>query len=299
MAKRKQSDAGSLDLLLDTICNTFGGILLIALLVIILLNTTSKSKESTPPSEESVADIIEKNIERGKLTRELEKLKKAADAQKEVQGEFVSVETIKKVEELGKLKKKRTEKVIEKSEVVGDLHQKQDDINTTAKETSVSNKELAEAEKKLKEMQTELEKKFEKKASEVAIPKVEKSYKPVVQYFLKDGKIYGPIDLLNGRENTAEFNFTNVSGTIRITAKQNAGTVIPDEFSDLTAISREFNGITPGKYIIEFFIWPDTFGRYDPILKATDAKKFKRSIHFVEEGAFVFRGPRSGPNEVS
>ena len=47
MSRRKQqNDNGSLELLLDTICNTFGGILFISLLVVILLNTTSEKIET-------------------------------------------------------------------------------------------------------------------------------------------------------------------------------------------------------------------------------------------------------------
>ena len=55
MSRRRQPDASSLELLLDTICNTFGGVLFIAIMVVLLLrqagdSTASPSAESTPQS---------------------------------------------------------------------------------------------------------------------------------------------------------------------------------------------------------------------------------------------------------
>ena len=41
MSRKSSASSDSLDLLLDTICNTFGGVLFIAMLVIILLNISA------------------------------------------------------------------------------------------------------------------------------------------------------------------------------------------------------------------------------------------------------------------
>lgn len=46
--RRRTTSADSLELLLDTICNTFGGVLFIAILVVILLRMTGESEEETP-----------------------------------------------------------------------------------------------------------------------------------------------------------------------------------------------------------------------------------------------------------
>ena len=46
MSRKPNDDDGSLELLLDTICNTFGGVLFISILVILLLNLSSLFSEN-------------------------------------------------------------------------------------------------------------------------------------------------------------------------------------------------------------------------------------------------------------
>ena len=74
MSRRRKNDTGSLDLLLDTICNTFGGILLIALLVIVLLNTTSKTK-AVGDTEKSQLEMLDNAIKQEEPGREIERLR--------------------------------------------------------------------------------------------------------------------------------------------------------------------------------------------------------------------------------
>lgn len=53
MSRRRQPPADSLEMLLDTMCNTFGGIILIALLVSLLARDLKQSKATAVPVEES------------------------------------------------------------------------------------------------------------------------------------------------------------------------------------------------------------------------------------------------------
>ncbi|MEO8166385.1 MAG: hypothetical protein ABI619_13420, partial [Betaproteobacteria bacterium] len=59
MRRRTNTDDSSLELLLDTICNTFGGILFISMLVVILLNMTSEAVEDSPPSPKTQLELLE------------------------------------------------------------------------------------------------------------------------------------------------------------------------------------------------------------------------------------------------
>ena len=47
MNRRRRTRTSSLELLLDTICNTFGGVLFLAILVTVLLRTTSKLESAS------------------------------------------------------------------------------------------------------------------------------------------------------------------------------------------------------------------------------------------------------------
>jgi len=62
MARRRRAADSSLELLLDTICNTFGGIVFIAMLVSVLLTQTRRKTEASAPAEPqpalSAADLV-------------------------------------------------------------------------------------------------------------------------------------------------------------------------------------------------------------------------------------------------
>ena len=54
MAKRRENDS-SLELLLDTMCNTFGGVMFIAITLAVIVagrDIISKSKNENPPQED-------------------------------------------------------------------------------------------------------------------------------------------------------------------------------------------------------------------------------------------------------
>ena len=57
MSRRAEDDGGSLELLLDTICNTFGGIVFISILVVMLLNFTQEETLPRPPDPELQREV--------------------------------------------------------------------------------------------------------------------------------------------------------------------------------------------------------------------------------------------------
>jgi hypothetical protein len=80
MGRRRSLGQDSLELLLDTICNTFGGVLFIAMMVVLLLQQTSKDvppPTPLPPAEELQAQ----GLKLAALTRELARLQQVRASQ--------------------------------------------------------------------------------------------------------------------------------------------------------------------------------------------------------------------------
>ena len=71
--KKNHETESSLELLLDTMCNTFGGVMFIAIALIVVLSISSKI--STPETEDT-KEISPQRLE--ELQAELEKLKKSS-----------------------------------------------------------------------------------------------------------------------------------------------------------------------------------------------------------------------------
>jgi len=79
MARRNDLNDSSLELLLDTICNTFGGVLFLAMLVSLLLTQTRKRSEleaqtADPVPAVSAADLVRLEVRADKVERERARL---------------------------------------------------------------------------------------------------------------------------------------------------------------------------------------------------------------------------------
>ena len=76
MSRRKASEESSLELLLDTMCNTFGGVMFIAISLLVIISVMT---QDMPQQDEEPADMAT-------LQQEIESLQKiSADLLKELQ----------------------------------------------------------------------------------------------------------------------------------------------------------------------------------------------------------------------
>ena len=95
MKRSTSLNAGSLDMLLDTMCNTFGGVCFIALMVAIISASLPKD-QNAEEKEVVVSEQMIINKETAKLTRERDELKSAIAIQKA----FVATNTTKEARAL-------------------------------------------------------------------------------------------------------------------------------------------------------------------------------------------------------
>jgi len=99
MARRRRTDDSSLELLLDTICNTFGGILFLAILVSLLLRMTRDRAEaefesSGPMPAMTRAELIRKESELRDAEARIGQLKNAIALAAEVTGALATPEVL-------------------------------------------------------------------------------------------------------------------------------------------------------------------------------------------------------------
>ena len=90
MKRNSSTNAGSLDMLLDTMCNTFGGVCFIALMVAII-SASLPSKKNPDATNDSVSEQMVVDKETARLKRERDELKTAIDIQKS----FIATNTTK------------------------------------------------------------------------------------------------------------------------------------------------------------------------------------------------------------
>lgn len=82
MSRRRSAPPDSLELLLDTLCNTFGGVLFISMLVVVLLQLTGKSPGDRPGAVVSSENIAHNNATLRAFRDEIDALRQTYDKQR-------------------------------------------------------------------------------------------------------------------------------------------------------------------------------------------------------------------------
>lgn len=151
-SKNRQADSSSLDMLLDTMCNTFGGVCFIALLIAIISSALPKD-----PGEEQVPEVSEQSIldkETAMLVLERDTLRAAIQLQEELlKKQQASTDVLLSTEQLiSQLSSNKLDLV----KLNAQRLQLEDEIATMTTTTDYSRREAARLERLLKDMEAKL-----------------------------------------------------------------------------------------------------------------------------------------------
>ena len=184
MSQMNRSITGSVDMLLDTMCNTFGGVCFIALMVAILSAMHPKVADDSVTGEDDVRMLLDR--ERAQLARQRDELKAAL----EIQRSFIATNEGGKVVSAAVL----AQGILSNSTAVARLKaQKVEFEDALAKiktDTAYSKREAARLERLLKELEEKLGKSVGKQRSVRTPTEREISGLKCEDFWLRRGKLY-------------------------------------------------------------------------------------------------------------
>jgi len=290
--RRRLALAGneSLELLLDTICNTFGGIIFISLLVVILLNSSSDVISSTPPTQKSQVELIKTDIERERLTRELREMKNALVQQQKIVNSIVSEAVLEAARDTERLQKEHSRLLIEKSKTVGATSATQQQINKLAQDASDRNYKLSKAMSQKKSLQQKLEEEVSQRSRTAVIPRLVETTLPKKIYFLKRGTLYGPVSLSTGEFNSTDFMETTQSGQIIIDANPSGGTAVDFKSENIQQLALKYDSVHSATHVVQLLVWPDSFEHFEVVRMATESVGLKYELTPCEANTVIRRG---------
>lgn len=259
--RRRQTQTDSFDLFLDTICNTFGGIIFLAILVAILIQTRSVLQH--PEQQDQATQTPQES-------RQLERRRSAAESS--VQQLTLALNSMPEV--------KVSEDFREYSETKAELAEIDLDIQrliaaSTAKSTTLEeiiseNQKLEEENRNVPEQLkslTELAKQEETavaqlintKQTTLKLPRERTSAAESTLALLRNGKVYlaGEFDGIRDKFDGPHVDTLKVLGSFRVTGKTGQGVDI-DNFqtnSFLSTTARQ-------RKIVTLALWPDSFGTF-------------------------------------
>jgi hypothetical protein len=270
--KRKSGSSGdSLDLLLDTICNTFGGILFISMLVVILVNAASQDVSSSLPTQVDHQRLVESRRQLSDMTIKLDSLRRAVRQTEQLRDRFTDADSQAVIDDLQALQG-TTELLHETRDAsLGELAETQELINETARETARLRVAMRNAQQDLAATQRQLESEVALRSRTSKLPRQKTTTRQQAPFFLKAGRLcsYANVDSRgNLSRNETEVRLLEEGGKTFAVPVGGAGLMVKPDGSNVDEVTRRLEPFDESKYFIAIVVWDDSFEQFQIIKDA-------------------------------
>ncbi len=242
MRTLREHDAGSLDMLLDTMCNTFGGVCFIALMVAILSAMTPKLSDGDAEGEAEARMLVDR--ERTRLARMRDELKSAL----EIQRSFLVTNALGKAISADALVRGVASNATAVARLKAQKREFEDELARLATDADYSMREASRLRRLLKELEERLGKPVGKRRSVRTPTEREISGLVCEDFWLRNGRLYL---LRNSNQCRCEERPQDVSGKRHwdYTPIAGAGYCVDESFFNGTDWRRIKNGLSEQGYV--------------------------------------------------
>lgn len=280
---RKRSSEGSLDLLLDTITNTFGGVLFLAILVSLMLRHVGKASSQAVVADPMTA--VEQVDAEAKIERLQAEMQSILAELNRLPANDPDVAILR--EELEKIVQQIEEQVTSEAEALAEIVEIQRSVAEIRRKLSQIAEDLEKAEEQASETRSELET-LESESVELARAAIELEeqinttpeqvtlQKPVmaptefpqVGLYLRYGRLYmmhqWSSDLVRQGPNREHFFIEDKEDTLLATPIPGAGVVI-DSADFPGTIARWLEPFRPGEWVVAIVTHEDSFKGFQAV----------------------------------
>ena len=285
-------DFDSLELLLDTICNTFGGVLFLAILVIILVQRTGASidRNSVAGTEAHVTSTLRSKLEQRKA--ELQSLQRAFQEYRTTLSGLATDDAAEQArhvlslrDEVGALTSRRVEYV---QRLVG-LNETSTELERQ-RQSTVSGLELIR--KEARTLTDKLERERTNRTRTLSLPMLRTTSKREFPLILRFGHLYFPFIAETGiekrRSNLDDFVILDDKGpTIRVSPKPYAGLPVTDRDELLDALRRRTNSLDKDSVYLAIGVWDDSFEQFQQLKEVIVKLGFEYRLVPIATGEFI------------
>lgn len=296
MGRRRNSSADSLELLLDTICNTFGGVLFIAILVVILLQTTGDGTADPMDSAREVR-IQELTARLEEDSAKLEAIEQADTGQRQLIEQFSNDDVRELLHTRDMLRESSDQARRERDDLIGAAARDQAAINAARRDTEDVKPLLPGARRQVQELERQLESERASRREEIRLPVAHPAAgKTEIGLILRYGRMYvwHTYDRFGNREglNLEDFAIVDANAsTIVARPKPTAGIKLDDSPETRASIARKLRMFSPSNCVLAIVVRPDSYEAFRFVRGAAVATGFEyRLIPLNETGAIQDRG---------
>jgi len=306
---RRKLHAGqqdSMELLLDTLCNVFGGIILIACLLA-MLSRPKVSPNATPvatPSDREAGILAEKRIEMAQAELDgLQKLRAQLQSEDDpsLRPLITQLEALKKTAEFKRQEKARqeeratlmaTQAVQDISREVARLREQEQDIE---RKLGIANKDLEAARqrqdatrRKHADLQLELESVADLKVEKLRLPRERSSAKAAFPFILKQGQIF-PLFDVSGKPTPIVRQVAAADGSFTALVNEGQGLSPHLHVKPLRELLRQV--IASDRYVT-LYVYPDSYGTMRELKKLIYEMKLEYGLELCTEHRVLVFDPK-------
>ena len=267
MRRRRSEDAGSLELLLDTMCNAFGGVMFIAMLLAVL-SQFIETRTDAATKEKDVArrrERVNLKIEEEKLKARLNGLKASLDAEFRL---HVNRPLLAGIE---RAKKRNAELVVKRDALRKAFEAAGAKLDGAREEKRKRESAVEEMEKENRDTLNKLDRLKRDVVRQLRLPRIRKVRKIPFWMIVKGNRLY----LLHkptrrrsiGPLNAEAVRRKSFNGYAEYEAIQGRGEDLKGDWRNSADVAAILRDLPKRSYLLEFAVWPDSYGAF---LKARD-----------------------------
>lgn len=311
MSRRiRQQSGDSLDLLLDTMCNLFGGIVFIALLVAMLAGDGARQRVESPRSD--TEEVLRRQIEQ--LTQEKENIFRKLVEKREDLAQALEKNSPEKLGELASLKARQEalqtelEKAGEEASLSPDARSIQEKLGkeldrqkkaalSLDNELKAFDREILRLKERGRDLAAKARELSEQRIQAVRLPRETQDHRRSNAYMIvRHGKVYPVYSISSGvlysSHVQTEIESAGLLGEdTLVTPREGAGLIMEED------LAREFRGIDSKEYFPFFLVYPDSFTEFLAARRVAQEAGLDYGLDFYEGGRKVIlsaRGKKGG-----
>jgi hypothetical protein len=291
-----------LELLLDTICNTFGAVLFIALLLIIMLQMTSDTDStSTESSQVSEQELRALDLREEEVRGELETVREAWAELMAQASRYAAPDLAAKLESLKRRRESVQERLRQRLELLGQIGERQEHINEITAEMGELDRLISEAEAQKEQTRTELNEARAERTTTTELSHLRKSFKSPIAIIVRYSRVYVwhkhdsngvPLGL-----NTDDFVILDESSDqIEATPMPYAGVALDENLESQESLRAWPQRFPPQKYHMDIAVWSDSFAAFRFLKQALVAQGYEYRLVLLSPGGSIT--DRGGAGDV-
>lgn len=263
MSRRRRHQPDSLELLLDTMCNTFGGIIMIALLIALLSRDASPEASATDNLRRQLQSIEQQTTEAQQLQQRLRVSEPNTTA---------AFELLTQRDELRQRIEAARETIESNNTALAAMPQ----IDPAEMEQLVA--QLQSKTNEVQTLQQQIEREMQARQRALRLPRERATGKKTYYFIVRFGRIYPVHAMRDGRRelNTQTLDWRHVEGGETAVPKAGLGFDVP-------TFARLFAEIPAQTYSVHFIVYNDSFPMFLAARQVPVARNYDTGWEFLPE----------------